>query len=215
MAASQEITALGACQLLGSFVGSMPVTASSGRSSINAEAGVKTPFSGLISGLIILTFCAFLTPYFLAYIPTAALSAVVICSLVFTLDIDILLPIWRSKKSDLIPYALTFVTGLLVNVETGLIAGTLAHLALLINGASSPNLSVGEAQVEGQQYLIITPDRALYFPAVDRVKTFLASNSSNALIPIVVDMSKVVEMDFTAAAVSSPNSQSVVLNTPF
>ena len=54
MDASQEITALGLCNFIGSFVGSMPVTASFGRSAINSSSGVRTPFGGCITGLIIL-----------------------------------------------------------------------------------------------------------------------------------------------------------------
>ena len=54
MDASQEITALGLCNFIGSFIGSMPVTASFGRSAINSSSGVRTPFGGCITGLIIL-----------------------------------------------------------------------------------------------------------------------------------------------------------------
>ena len=40
---------------------------------------------------------AFLTPHF-AYIPTCALAAVIISAMIFTIDIDILLPMWKSKS---------------------------------------------------------------------------------------------------------------------
>ena len=97
MDASQEIVALGVCQFVGSFIGSMPVTASFGRSAIQAASGVKSPFAGCVTALIILCACAFLTPHF-AYIPTSALSAVIICAMIFTIEVEILLPIWKSKS---------------------------------------------------------------------------------------------------------------------
>ena len=98
MDASKEIVALGMCQFVGSFIGTLPITCSFGRSAINSSSGVNTPvLSGCITGLIILATCAFLTPYF-AYIPTAALSAVIICAMIFTIDVEILLPIWKSKS---------------------------------------------------------------------------------------------------------------------
>ena len=98
MDASKEIVALGMCQFVGSFIGTLPITCSFGRSVINSSSGVNTPvLSGCITGLIILATCAFLTPYF-AYIPTAALSAVIICAMIFTIDVEILLPIWKSKS---------------------------------------------------------------------------------------------------------------------
>ena len=50
VAASQEMVALGCCQTLGSFVGSMPVTASFGRSAVNAASGARTTFGGIVTG---------------------------------------------------------------------------------------------------------------------------------------------------------------------
>ena len=54
MAANQEIVALGMCNFIGSFIGSMPITASFGRSAINSASGVQTPFGGCLTGLIVL-----------------------------------------------------------------------------------------------------------------------------------------------------------------
>jgi len=116
---SQEILALGSSQLLGSFVGSMAVTASIGRSgtlqkknfcrqtddvknlflAVNAASGVKTPFGGIITSLIVIAACAFLTPYF-AFIPTTSVAAVIIAAMIFTIEVEILLPIWKSKSNS-------------------------------------------------------------------------------------------------------------------
>ena len=49
---SQEVLALGSSQLLGSFVGSMAVTTSIGRSAVNAASGVCTPFGGIVTGIV-------------------------------------------------------------------------------------------------------------------------------------------------------------------
>jgi hypothetical protein len=87
--ACQEMFALGSANFLGSFVGSMPVVASLGRSAVNGASGARTTFGGIVTGLIILMACAFLTPHF-AYIPTCALAAVIISAMIFTIDIDIL-----------------------------------------------------------------------------------------------------------------------------
>ena len=89
--------ALGTANCLGSFVGSMPVVASLGRCAVNAASGARTPFGGIVTGILVLMACAFLTPHF-AYIPTSALSAVIIAAMIFTVDIDILLPMWRSQS---------------------------------------------------------------------------------------------------------------------
>ena len=97
MDASQEIVALGVCQCVGSFIGAFPMTASFGRSAINSASGVRTPLGGFVTGLIVIGACVFLTPHF-AYIPTSALAAVIISAMIFTIEIEVLLPIWRSKS---------------------------------------------------------------------------------------------------------------------
>ena len=67
---------------------------------------MKTPFGGIVTGLIVIAACLFLTPHF-AYIPKAALAAVIISSVVLTIDVEILLPIWKSK-SELLLIKLAF-----------------------------------------------------------------------------------------------------------
>ena len=180
MDASQEIVALGICQFVGSFIGTLPITCSFGRSAINSSSGVNTPVvSGCITGLIIVATCAFLTPYF-AYIPTAALSAVIICAMIFTIDVEILLPIWKSKSElvdvfgqvsfithnllaevDLVPYTLTFLVSLGWRTDMGLIIGTVTHLCILIYSSGSPKVAITKSQVSihfhFSQYQLLKP----------------------------------------------------------
>lgn len=47
--ATQEMVALGLCNIASSFVNSMPITASFGRTAVNHNSGVKTPFGGAVS----------------------------------------------------------------------------------------------------------------------------------------------------------------------
>jgi sodium-independent sulfate anion transporter 11 len=74
---SQELVAMGVTNLLGPFVGAYPATGSFSRTAIKAKAGVRTPFAGVITGLVVLLAIYALTAVFF-YIPSAALSAVII-----------------------------------------------------------------------------------------------------------------------------------------
>ncbi|XP_059079946.1 sodium-independent sulfate anion transporter-like isoform X2 [Tigriopus californicus] len=204
--ASQEMVALGVSQFLGSFVGSLPVTSAFSRSAVNSSSGVRTTFGGILTGIIVLMTCSFLTPHF-GYIPKSALSAVIISAVIFIVDIEILLPIWRSKKIDLVPFCLTFFLGLFVRVEVGMIVGTLVHLSMLIFTASRPKVTVKEGQIDNIPYILVTPDRGLFFPSVDEIRTKILeivqnnqSNETHLLTPIIMDMSQVREMDYTAAS---------------
>lgn len=210
MAANQEIVALGLCNFIGSFIGSLPVTASFGRSAINSASGARTPFGGCITGLIVLAACAFLTPHF-AYIPTSALSAMIICAMIFTIEVEILLPIWRSKKADMVPYTLTFFIGLFVSPEMGMIIGTCSHLCILMYTSGTPKVSISKAQAEDVPYVLVRPDRALLFPSVETIRTKLTAGVNSKKVDddveanvshgnaIILDFSYVCDMDYTAA----------------
>eukprot|EP00095_Tigriopus_kingsejongensis_P006119 maker-scaffold98_size375582-snap-gene-1.13 protein:Tk06119 transcript:maker-scaffold98_size375582-snap-gene-1.13-mRNA-1 annotation:"sulfate transporter " len=209
--ASQEMVALGASQTMGSFIGSIAGTASFSRSAVNSSSGVRTPFGGIFTGILVILACAFLTP-FCGYIPKSSLAAVIISAVIFVVDIEILLPIWRAKKVDLVPYCLTFFLGLFVRVEVGMMVGTLAHLSMLIFTASRPKVTVKDGQIDNIPYMLIIPDRSLFFPSVDEIRSKIlamvspsgndssSSSVSQVPTPIIMDMSQVVEMDYTAAA---------------
>ena len=247
--ASQEIFALGMCQLVGSFAGSLPITASFGRSTVNSASGVQTPFGGIVTGIIVIAACSFLTPHF-AFIPTASLSAVIISSVVLTIDVEILLPIWRSKKVDIIPYLITFSVGIFVSVEMGMIAGTSTHLLILLHASSQPQVTIELRKIQDVSYILIQPDRSLNFPSVDKIRQKLSeasthgneiineyasklqtevdhfddlqkipsnhnfskqmsSGSNKTLIPIIFDLRRVVDMDFSTASLMRALAKSI------
>ena len=100
MDASQEMVALGVCNVLGAFVSSMPTTGSFSRTAVNSSSGVKTAFGGLYTGLLVILCLAFLMPY-CAFIPKATLSAVIMTAVIFSVEYEVVLPIWRSKSKIL------------------------------------------------------------------------------------------------------------------
>ena len=66
-------------------------------------------------------------------------------------------------------------------------------------------------QVDNVPYVLVRPDRALFFPSVEIIRTKLTSNVSNDKLNddieandeniVVLDLSCVAEMDYTAAKV--------------
>ncbi|POR31356.1 Sulfate permease 2 [Tolypocladium paradoxum] len=74
---SQELVAIGVTNLLGPFLGAYPATGSFSRTAIKSKAGVRTPFAGVITAVVVLLALYALTTVFY-YIPNAALSAVII-----------------------------------------------------------------------------------------------------------------------------------------
>jgi len=50
--ATQEMITLGFCNIVGSFLLSMPISGSFTRSAVNSASGVRTPFGGLYTGIV-------------------------------------------------------------------------------------------------------------------------------------------------------------------
>lgn len=196
MAASQEMLALGVCQAVGAFTGSMAVTAAFSRCTVNASSGVRSPFGGVITGLILYLACALLTPH-LAYIPIASLSAVIVTAIFFVIDFNIGITLWRSKKADLVPYLLTLLLGIFLSVESGLIVGSLVHIAILLYSQAQPVILVTKEVT----HILVSPQCSqLSFAGVELLRQRLNTAASDAL-PLIVDLALVYDVDYTSAKV--------------
>lgn len=99
--ASQEMIALGMCNIMGSFVSSMPVTGSFTRTAVNNASGVKTTLGGVVTGCLVLMALAFLTETFY-FIPKATLSAIIIAAMISLVDVDKIVETWKSKSKNIL-----------------------------------------------------------------------------------------------------------------
>lgn len=97
MDATQEMLALGLCNLLGSFFHSMPTTGSFTRTAVNNASGVRTTLGGIFTGTLVLLSLSFLTHSF-RFIPKTTLAGVIICAMIFMVDKEDINEIWRSRS---------------------------------------------------------------------------------------------------------------------
>ena len=98
--ASQEMIAIGASNLMGSFVSAYPITGSFSRTAVNHASGVHSPFGGLYTGALVLLAITVLTPYFY-FIPKSCLAAVIICAVIFMIEVHLMKLVWRSRSKSL------------------------------------------------------------------------------------------------------------------
>jgi len=145
--ASQEMIALGICNLFGSFAQSMPTTGSFSRTAVNAASGVKTPMGGIYTGALVILCLAFLMP-FCAFIPKATLAAVIITAVVFSVEYEVVMPIWKSKRMDLLPGLACFLGCLFYELEMGIGLGVVIQVLMLLYHAARPGVEVTIKKVE-------------------------------------------------------------------
>ncbi len=95
--ATQELLSLGAGNLLGSFLSGMPITGSFSRSAVNSASGVRSPGAGVFaSSVVVLAITCFMPAF--AFIPKASLAAVIICAMIFGVDVAKAKSIWRTNS---------------------------------------------------------------------------------------------------------------------
>lgn len=97
-------------------------------------------------GIIIILALSTLTPYFF-YIPKASLAAVIICAVIFMIEYEVVKPMWRSNRKDLIPTFATFILCLVIGVEYGILVGVAINIVLLLYPSARPSLFVEKSVV--------------------------------------------------------------------
>ena len=93
----QELLALGVANLSAGFSGATPVAGSFSGSSVNYQAGARTPVSSLTCVLVILAVLMVATPLF-KDLPQATLAAIVIISVVGLIDLKSVYRHWRFYR---------------------------------------------------------------------------------------------------------------------
>ncbi|KAI4491131.1 hypothetical protein M0802_010441 [Mischocyttarus mexicanus] len=202
--ATQELIAIGLANVGNSFVQAFPGTGSLSRSAVYHASGVRTPMGGLYAGILVMLALFFLTPYF-SFIPRASLAAIIISAVVFMVEVKVIKPMWRTKKSDLIPGIGTFIACLVLQLEIGILCGIGLNVVFILYHAARPKISVEKLTTHcGIEYLMLTPDRCLIFPSVDYVRNLVTKYScrtESIETPVVIDCSHIYGADFTAATV--------------
>jgi len=194
--ATQELITLAGCNLLGSFFSSMPITGSFSRSAVNHASGVKTPMGGLYTGVMILLALGALTPYFF-FIPKASLAAVIICAVIFMVEYEVIKPMWKASRKDLVPMTATLIACLFLGVEIGILLGTAINIGLLLFYAARPNIEIRKNQTaNGIEYIEVIPSASIHFPGVEHLRTSLQTAAKSKL-PVVVNCSFMQSTDFT------------------
>ncbi|GAB0095086.1 sodium-independent sulfate anion transporter [Sergentomyia squamirostris] len=201
--ATQELIAIGVGNIANSFVQGFPGTGSLSRSAVFNASGVRTPMANIYTSLLVIFALQFFTPYFY-FIPKASLAAIIIAAVIFMVEVKVVKPMWRTKKSDLIPGLGTFIACLALPLEMGILLGVGLNMVFILYHAARPKMTVETLlSPGGTQYLMITPDRCLIFPSVDYVRNLVTKHSRKKNLPIVIDCSHVYGADYTAAMVIS------------
>ncbi|XP_065371266.1 sodium-independent sulfate anion transporter-like [Calliphora vicina] len=199
--ATQELFAIGVANVANSFFQGYRGNSGLARSAVNNASGVRTPLANLYIGLVVMLALMYLTKYFY-FIPLTVLGAIIISAVIFQLQYHVIKPMWRSKRSDLIPGVVAFIACLVLPLEIGILIAIGVNLLFILYHSARPKVSLETIETtEGIRFLKLTPDRCLIFPSVEFVRNLILKSGAKTSLPVVVDCTYVYGADYTAAKV--------------
>ena len=126
------MVAIGVSNLLGPFLGGYPVTGSFSRTAIKSKAGVRTPFAGVITAVVVLL-AIYALPAVFFYVPNALLSAVIIHAVG-----DLITPpntvyqFWQINPLEVIIFFVGVIVTVFSSIEDGIYSTICISVAVLL-----------------------------------------------------------------------------------
>lgn len=182
---NQEFVGQGLTNIISSFFSSYVSSGSFTRSSVNFQAGAKTPFSAIISAIGLLVVVLFFAEY-ASYLPIPAMGGIILMIGYSLIDFHHIKKIIKSSKREVIVLAVTLLGTLFFELETALFSGILISLFFYLEKTSKPNIAVFGKNIEGKflnvirdettkecpQLKIIRIDGSIYFGAVEGISSY-------------------------------------------
>ncbi|AEE49841.1 SulP family inorganic anion transporter [Haliscomenobacter hydrossis] len=213
--ANQELIALGTANLGAAFFQGYPITGGFSRTAVNDQAGAKTGMASIFSAILIVLTLLFLTPLFY-YLPNAVLAAVVIVAVIGLIDLKEAFHLWKEDRSDFWMLIATFVITLTMGIETGIGAGVVLSLAMVVYRSTRPHIAVlgkvpnstyyrnvqrFEKLEQREDILMLRMDGPLYFANLtyfkDRLMNLMTARGK-ALKAVIINADSISHVDSSA-----------------
>jgi carbonic anhydrase/SulP family sulfate permease len=150
--------------MIAGMIGGLPVTSVIVRSSVNINAGVKTKFSTIFHGFLLLS-SVLLVPQWLNKIPLSALAAILLITGLKLASPKILMQMWNEGKNQFLPFILTVSAIVLTDLLVGVLIGLgIAICFILQSNIRRPIKKVIERHAGGDEVLHIElPNQVSFF----------------------------------------------------
>lgn len=146
---NQIMYGMGLGNLANSLVGGMDTSGSVTRSALNVASGSRTAISVIVSGTLGLILL-FSVGHLIAYVPMAALAAVVFIVAFSLFNRNQIVVSLRTTPADATVFCITLMSGLLFTLDTAIYIGVLTSVVLFLRKAGVPELVEYSFNQEGQ-----------------------------------------------------------------
>jgi SulP family sulfate permease len=214
--ANQELIGLGMANFGAAFFKGYPVTGGFSRTAVNNDSGARTALASIFSAVLIVLTLLFFTGLFYN-LPSAILAAVVLVAVSGLIDYKEPIHLWHKDKSDFAMLMATFLITLTLGIETGIIAGMVLSLIVVIYRASKPHMArLGRVPgtnifrnvtrfkdlEERDELLMVRIDGPIYFANVAYIKGNMdkwIADKKDKVNMLVFNMESVTNIDSTGA----------------
>lgn len=211
--ADRELLGLGLANVGGAVLGGLAVSGGLSRSVVNDAAGARTPLAGVITAFILSGLLFAFLPW-LAYLPKAALAALIIMAGVGLVQFAPLRDAWCYDRADAWAFISTVLGVMLIGFEAGILLGIAWSLGAMIWRHSQPHMAeVGRLpgtehfrnvhRYEAEKLdgvLMVRVDESLDFTNIQRVELRLCEliHARGDIQRIVLLLSAVNHIDHSA-----------------
>jgi SulP family sulfate permease len=150
LSADQEMVGKGLANLVAGVMQGYPVSGSFSRTAIAFDAGAKTGFAAVVSGIIVGITLLFLTPL-MYHLPVATLAAVIIVAVASLIQIAPLIHSWKVNRHDCFVAFIVFNTTIYFapHLEKGVYIGIAISLAFYIYRTMRPHFAEVSRYADG------------------------------------------------------------------
>ncbi len=225
ISADQEMVGKGLANLTAGFMSGYPVSGSFSRTAVAFEAGAKTGFTAIISGVLVGLTLLFFTPL-LAPLPIASLAAVIIMSVMGLLHPQAMWRAWKVTKHDGLVAITVFLATLWFapHLEKGIFIGVAMSLIFYIYFTMRPHFaevslfhdgSYRDAKVFGlntsETLAVFRYDGDLYFANAGYLEKRILNTIADKpkLKVIILDLEAVAHIDATGEEMLSHLSERI------
>ncbi|OZF50309.1 SulP family inorganic anion transporter [Rhodococcus sp. 14-2470-1a] len=212
---STEMKAIGVANVAGGLFGGFPISASGSRTPVAEQNGARTQLTGVVGALAVLAF-VLAAPGVTAYLPDAALGAVVIVAATSLIDVSGLVRMWHMSRVEFGLAAAAFLGVALVGVLQGiLVAIALSFFAVvarawqpyrteLVRTSDRPGFHDIDRHPDGERIpglLLVRFDAPLFFANGDIFDQYIRTAVADAPVPVewvVVATEPITGLDTTA-----------------
>ena len=208
---NQAMFSIGMANIGCAFFSGMPASGSLTRSSLSATSGGRSVLSSYISGVIVFIGAFVLGPY-TRFIPQSTLAVLVIAIGISLLNKHAIRIVTRSTKSDAIVFSTTFISGLLMPLDSAIYIGVGISIILFLKKVARPEMVEYAFNEQGYLAEVETPEQRstsevsivhvegeLFFGAADLFRDQMRRICEDPNLKIVVlKMRNAHNMDATA-----------------